>query len=55
MKITIELADKESGTEVIGIHEGLPPGVAIEDNEMGWRMALAKLASLVEGTQKRDP
>jgi uncharacterized protein YndB with AHSA1/START domain len=55
MKITIELADKESGTDVIGIHEGLPPGVAIEDNEMGWRMALAKLASLVEGTQKRDP
>ncbi len=25
-----------------------PPGVAPEDNEMGWRLVLAKLARLVE-------
>jgi uncharacterized protein YndB with AHSA1/START domain len=47
MKITIELADKDDGTEVVGIHEGLPAGVSIADNEAGWRMALGKLASLV--------
>jgi uncharacterized protein YndB with AHSA1/START domain len=48
MKITIELADENGGTLVRGTHEGLPPGVSIADNEMGWRMALAKLARLVE-------
>jgi uncharacterized protein YndB with AHSA1/START domain len=29
MKITIELADKDGGTEVVGVHEGLPGGVSI--------------------------
>jgi uncharacterized protein YndB with AHSA1/START domain len=48
MKITIELADEDEGTLVIGTHEGLPPGVPIADNEIGWRMALEKLAKLVE-------
>ena len=48
MKITIELFDKGGGTEVVGLHEGLPPGVNIEDNETGWRMALANLAMLLE-------
>jgi uncharacterized protein YndB with AHSA1/START domain len=47
MKITIELADKDGGSEVIGVHEELPAGVSIADNELGWRMALGKLASLV--------
>jgi hypothetical protein len=28
--------------------EGLPPGVRPSDNELGTRMALAKLAALVE-------
>jgi hypothetical protein len=32
----------------VGEHEGLPPGISIEDNETGWRMALGKLAVLVE-------
>lgn len=48
MTITITLRDADGGTEVIGVHEGLPPGVAVADNEAGWRMALAKLAALVE-------
>jgi uncharacterized protein YndB with AHSA1/START domain len=48
MKITITLRDVQGGTEVIGVHEGLPPGVSVADNEVGWRMALAKLAELVE-------
>jgi uncharacterized protein YndB with AHSA1/START domain len=46
MKVTIELADKDGGTKVVGTHEGLPVGVSVEDNEAGWRMALGKLALL---------
>jgi uncharacterized protein YndB with AHSA1/START domain len=49
MTITITLMDKDGGTEVVGTHEELPPGVSIADNETGWRMALKKLAALVEG------
>ena len=48
MRITITLSDKNGGTEVMGVHEDLPPGVSIGDNEAGWRMALGKLAALVE-------
>jgi uncharacterized protein YndB with AHSA1/START domain len=47
MKITIELADRDDGTEVADVHEGLPPGLRDVDNELGWRMALEKLASFV--------
>jgi hypothetical protein len=28
----------------------LPPGLSPADNETGWRMALAKLAALVESS-----
>ena len=49
MTITITLADSEGGTDLVGLHEGLPPGVS-PDNETGWRMALAKLAALVEAS-----
>jgi uncharacterized protein YndB with AHSA1/START domain len=48
MTITITLADGDGGTDLFAIHEGLPPGVSPADNEAGWRMALAKLAVLVE-------
>lgn len=48
MTITITLADAEGGTDLHATHEGLPPGVSAADNELGWRMALAKLAALVE-------
>ena len=48
MTITFTLTDSDSGTEVLGIHEGVPPGVSPADNETGWRMALDKLAALVE-------
>ena len=48
MKITITLSDQAGGTEVVGVHESLPPGVPIADNEAGWRMALGKLAALVQ-------
>ena len=46
---TITLADAPGGgTDVVGVHEPLPPGVSAADNETGWRMALAKLAALAE-------
>ncbi len=50
MRITITLSDKNGGTEVVGLHEGLPPGVSLADNKAGWRMALGRLAALVEAT-----
>jgi uncharacterized protein YndB with AHSA1/START domain len=48
MTSTVELSDANGGTELTALHEGLPPGVSPADNEMGWRMSLAKLAALVE-------
>ncbi|MFC5321378.1 SRPBCC family protein [Bradyrhizobium oligotrophicum] len=48
MTITITLADADGGTELLATHDGLPRGVSPTDNETGWRMALAKLAALVE-------
>lgn len=48
MTITITLADADGGTELVAVHEGLPRGVSPADNELGWRMSLAKLAALVE-------
>jgi uncharacterized protein YndB with AHSA1/START domain len=48
MTITITLADEGRGTEVLAVHDGLPPGLPTADNETGWRSSLAKLAALVE-------
>ena len=49
MTITYRLDDApDGGTTVTGIHEGVPPGVRPEDNELGWQMSMAKLAALVE-------
>jgi uncharacterized protein YndB with AHSA1/START domain len=51
MTITYSLTDADDGTELVGVHENLPPGVPPADNELGWRMSLDKLAKLVEGRQ----
>jgi uncharacterized protein YndB with AHSA1/START domain len=51
MTITYTLADAGGGTDVVGLHENLPSGVAPADNELGWSMSLAKLATLVESDQ----
>jgi uncharacterized protein YndB with AHSA1/START domain len=48
MTITITLSDADGGTDVVGLHEGLPPGISAADNEAGWRSALDRLAELVE-------
>jgi uncharacterized protein YndB with AHSA1/START domain len=48
MTITIKLSDADGGTELLAIHDRLPPGLSATDNETGWRISLAKLAALVE-------
>ena len=48
MTITYTLADGEGGTDLVAVHENIPPGVAPADNELGFRMSLDKLAKLVE-------
>jgi uncharacterized protein YndB with AHSA1/START domain len=46
--MTTTLADAPGGTTVTVLHEGMPDAVSPADNELGTRMALAKLARLVE-------
>jgi uncharacterized protein YndB with AHSA1/START domain len=53
MSITITLTDAQGGTRVDAVQEGLPPGLSPEDNELGWRMSLAKLAALAEAAAQR--
>jgi uncharacterized protein YndB with AHSA1/START domain len=49
MTSTITLFDAaDGGTDLVAVHDGVPPGVMLADNETGWRMALAKLAALAE-------
>ncbi len=50
MTITIKLTDADSGTDILAVHDGLPPGLSAADNEAGWRSSLAKLSALVERT-----
>lgn len=51
MIVTLQLRDAEGGTELLALHEHVPPGIAPADNETGWRLSLAKLARLVEAGQ----
>ena len=46
--MTFTLVDAAGGTEIVAVHDALPPGLSPADNEKGWRMSLAKLAALVE-------
>jgi uncharacterized protein YndB with AHSA1/START domain len=48
MTITTTLLDANGGTDVLVVHEGLPRGVPVEDNETGTTMSLANLAALLE-------
>jgi hypothetical protein len=52
MTMTTSLADTDGGTLVSILHEGIPDAVPAADNEMGSRMALDKLAMLVEGKSR---
>ena len=51
MTMTFTLAEADGGTDVLAVHDNLPPGVSPADNETGARMALEKLARLVEAAQ----
>jgi uncharacterized protein YndB with AHSA1/START domain len=55
MTITITLADSDGGTDIIAVHDGLPPGLPADDNESGWIDSLAKLAALVEADHGDAP
>src|SRR3954452_3372220 len=49
MTITITLTDAaDGGTDLAAVHDGLPSGVRPEDNELGWRESLDRLAALLE-------
>jgi uncharacterized protein YndB with AHSA1/START domain len=50
MTLTTTLTDAGDGTDVLVVHEGVPDSVPAADNETGTRMALAKLARLVESS-----
>ena len=55
MTISFTLTDAGGGTEVVAVHDRLPPGLSSAENETGWRMSLANLAALVEaGDYSRD-
>jgi uncharacterized protein YndB with AHSA1/START domain len=57
MTITVSLSDADGGgTDILAVHDDLPPGLPTADNEAGWREALTKLAALVEagGTPASD-
>jgi uncharacterized protein YndB with AHSA1/START domain len=46
--MTTTLSDADGGTDVLIEYDGLPDAVAPADNELGTRMALEKLARLLE-------
>ena len=47
MLVTYTLADEDGGTLLSATHDHLPPGLSPEDNELGWRLSLGKLARLL--------
>lgn len=48
MTVAISLTDADGGTDLVVVHDRLPPGLSPADNELGWQQSLAKLAALVE-------
>ncbi|WP_228000832.1 SRPBCC family protein [Nocardia australiensis] len=48
MTITYRLTEADGGTDIMAMHDGLPGGVPLDDNELGWRISLGKLAALAE-------
>jgi hypothetical protein len=51
MMVTFMLTNAGGSTDVLAVHDNLPPGLSPSDNETGWRMALDKLAAFVEAGQ----
>jgi len=48
MRMTTTLTDADGGTDAVMLHESIPAGISAVDNATGTRMALDKLAALVE-------
>jgi uncharacterized protein YndB with AHSA1/START domain len=48
MTIHVTLSDAGNDTDLVAVHEALPPGIPPADNELGWSISLGKLAELVE-------
>lgn len=48
MRMTWTLTDLDGATEITLLHEGLPSGIRLEDNEDGSRQTLKNLARYVE-------
>ena len=53
MTTTLALSEQSGTTHLMVVHDDVPPGVSLADNETGWRMSLAKLARLVEADGTR--
>ncbi len=47
MTVTFTLSEANGGTDLLAIHDNVPPGVAPADNELGWQMSLDKLGSFI--------
>lgn len=52
MRSTFRLSEVDGGTDLHAIHDDVPPGVSLEANEIGWCMALDKLARYVRGNPR---
>ena len=48
MRMIVSFADVDGGTEVAVLCEDIPEGIRPEDNEMGCKESLQKLAALIE-------
>lgn len=48
MIMTVTFDERDGGTEVTILFENIPPGIRPEDNEVGSRSSLEKLARYVE-------
>ena len=48
MRMTVRLADVDGGTNASLLYENAPLGIRPEDNEVGSRQSLQKLAALLE-------
>ncbi len=49
MTVSYQLQGQADSTVVTASHEQLPAGLSPQDNELGWRISMDKLARLVEG------
>lgn len=50
MTVTFSLNEEAAGTLIDAVHEGVPAGVKPEDNELGWRISMGKLAKFLESS-----